>query len=273
MRFLSALVYALLMNVIPFVEVVATGRSPAVLVLLYWFETALLVVTGAVRIVAHRRATGKAGHYAAIGTTSDHHADAASTRRALADESAYLRSFLGITVVFTIAHGVFVVVLVFLARIAGPVSWADARAALYYAILVQGAFLLWDLPHIAQWSFAELSRNVGGVTLRVLVTQLGLIFGLAAVGLTGSPWGLVGTFVAMRALCDACLAWLQGFVKQRDLPPGLARVLARTSRQSPASLEAEFDALKADGAAVEALLELPIDEARGPAGRNPGAGR
>jgi hypothetical protein len=259
--------------VIPFVEVVATGRSPAVLVLLYWFETALLVATGAARIVAHRRATGKAGHYAAIGTTSDHHADAASTRRALADESAYLRSFLGITVIFTVAHGVFVVALVFLARIAGPVSWADARTALYYAILVQGAFLLWDLPHIAQWSFAELSRNVGAVTLRVLVTQLGLIFGLAAVGLTGSPWGLVGTFVAMRALCDACLVWLQGFVKQRDLPPGLARVLARTSGQSPASLEAEFDALKADGAAVEALLELPIDEARGPAGRNTIAGR
>lgn len=263
MRFVSALLYALLMNVVPLVEVIATGRSPAVLLLLYWFETVLLLVTGAARIVVHRRATGKAGHYASIGTTSDHKADVESTRRALADEGAYLRSFLGITMIFTVAHGVFVAALVFLFQVAGPVSWTDARVALYYAVLVQGFFLLWDLPRIAHWSFAELSRNVGAVSLRVLVTQLGLIFGLPVAGMTGSPWGLVGTFVALRAVGDAGIVWLQGFVKQRDLPPGLARVLARTSKQSPESLEAEFDALKANGAEVEALLELPIGQARG----------
>lgn len=262
MRFASALLYALLMNVVPLVEVIATGRSPAVLLLLYWFETVLLLVTGAVRIVVHRRATGKAGHHASIETTSDHQADAEFTRRALADESAYLKSFLGITVIFTVAHGVFVAALVFLFQVAGPVSGTDARAALYYTILVQGLFLLCDLPRIAHWSFAELSRNVGAVSLRVLVTQLGLIFGLPVAGMTGSPWGLVGTFVALRAVGDAGIVWLQGFVKQRDLPPRMARFLARTSKQSPESLEAEFDALKAHGNEVEALLELPIDEAR-----------
>lgn len=273
MRFVSALLYALLMNVIPLVEVVATGRSPAVLLLLYWFETVLLLVTGAVRIVVHRRATGKAGHHAPIETASDHKAGAETTRRALADENAYLRSFLGITVIFTIAHGVFVTAIVFLFAIGGPVSWADARAALYYAIVVQGLFLLWDLPRIAHWSFAELSRNVGTVSLRVLVTQLGLIFGLPVAGATGSPWGLVGTFVALRAFGDAGIVWLQGFVKQRDLPPGLARFLARTSKQSAESLEAEFDALKANGAEVEALLELPIGEARRESRPRPGEPR
>ncbi len=262
MGFVSALLYALLMNVVPLVEVVVTGRSPAVLLLLYWFETVLLVGTGAVRIVVHRRATDKAGHYASIEATADPDAGAAETRRSLADRNAYLRSFLGITVIFTIAHGVFVAALVFLFGIAGPVSWPDARAALYYAIAVQGLFLLWDLPRVARWSFAELARSAGSVSLRVLVTQVGLIFGLPVAGVTGSPWGLVGTLVALRALGDACIVWLQGFVKQRDLPPGLARVLARTSRQSPASLEAEFDALKARGADVEALLELPVGEVR-----------
>jgi hypothetical protein len=52
----------------------------------------------------------------------------------------------------------------------------------------------------------------------------------------------VGTFVAFRTLGDACLAWMQGFVKRRDLPPGFARFLSRRSKQSVESLEAEFDA-------------------------------
>ena len=262
MNFASALLYALLMNGLPLVEVVASGRSPAILLLLYWFETVLLLVTGVVRIVVHRRATRRAGHYVSIATAQDADAGAAETRRALGDENAYLRSFLSLTVIFTAAPGMFVLLLVFLFKVAGPVSWADARLALAYAAGVQALFLAWDLPRIAHWTFAELARNVGTVSLRVLVTQLGLIFGFVAMGIVDSPWGLVGTFVVMRALADASLVWLAGFVKQRDLPPGLRRVLSRTAKQSEASLEAEFDALKARGSEVEALLEMPIDEVR-----------
>ena len=273
MGFVSALLYALLMNVVPLVEVIATGRSPGVLLLLYWFETVLLVATGAVRIVLHRRDTDRAGHYASTQTTADPAAGAAETRRAFSDRNAYLRSFLGITVIFTIAHGLFVAALVFLFNVGGPVSWSDARAALQYAIVVQGLFLLWDLPRLPHWSFAELARNTGSVSLRVLVTQLGLIFGMPVAGMTGSPWGFVGTFVALRSLGDASIMWLQRLVKLRDLPPGLARVLARTSKQAPASLEAEFDAMKARGKEVEALLELPIGEARTGATSRAGAPR
>ena len=65
-----------------------------------------------------------------MGTIADHKLGAEATRRALAGENAYLKSFLGITVIFTIAHGVFVLLLVFLFRVAGPVTWADARLAL-----------------------------------------------------------------------------------------------------------------------------------------------
>jgi hypothetical protein len=260
--FLAALLYALLMNGIPLAVVIATGGSPAILLLLYWFETVMMVVTGAIRIVLHRRATSKAGHYVASSTSSNKDADAARVRAALGGPNDFLKGFLALTVIFTIAHGVFVLLLVFLFRIAGPVSWEDARIALDYAVLVQGVYLLWDLPRIKSWSFAQLGSRVGQVSIRVLVTQLGLIFGLMVAGVTGSPWGLVGTFVGMRALCDATMAGLQGFVKRRDLPPGLARFLSRRSGQSVESLEAEFDAMKKDGAEVEALLERPIGEAR-----------
>jgi Family of unknown function (DUF6498) len=260
--FLAALLYALLMNGIPLAAVVYTGGSPAVLLLLYWFETVLMVVTGAIRIVLHRRATAKAGHFVASTTSSSKDASVASVRAALGRENDFLKGFLSITVIFTIAHGVFVLLLVFLFKIAGPVSWEDARWALNYAIFVQGLFLLWDLPRLRAWSFAQLGRSVGQVQIRVLVTQLGLIFGLAAAGMTGSPWGLVGTFVVMRALADACMAGLQGFMKRRDLPPGMARALAKRSKQSVESLEAEFDAVKRDGAQVEALLERPVAELR-----------
>lgn len=265
MGFLPSLAYALAMGAIPLVEVIWHDRSPAALLLLFWFETVLLLVTGTIRIVAHRRATGRAGHHASTSLISDHRAGTDATRRGLADANAYLRSFLGMTAIFTVFHGVFVVLLVFLFKIAGPLPWGDAKAALLYAVAVQALFLAWDLPRLPGWSFAELGRNTGALSLRVLVTQLGLIFGIPVAGMAGSPWGLLGTLVVLRSLADASIAWLTGLVERRDLPPGLSRFLARRSKQSAESLEAEFDALKSGGSEVEALLELPIEEAlRGP---------
>ena len=88
MGFAAALVYALLMNGIPLAAVIYTGGSPAVLLLLYWFETVMMVVTGAIRIVVHRRATGRAGHYVAAATASHKDATAPSVRRALGGVAA-----------------------------------------------------------------------------------------------------------------------------------------------------------------------------------------
>lgn len=272
MGFLPALLYALLMGAIPLIEVIASGRSPAVLLLLFWFETVLLIVTGTIRIVVHRRATRKAGHHATTAMIADPKAGAEATRRALGDANSYLRSYVGMNAIFTLAHGVFVLAIVFLFEQAGPLTWQDARIALFYAIAVQGVFLAWELPRVPGWSFAELGRNTGAAGLRVLVTQLGLILGVVAAGLTGSFWGLIGTFVVLRSLADAAIVWLTGMMKRRDLPPGLARALSRTSKQSPEVLEAEFDALKADGSAVETLLERPIDEVRADAAGQ-GSGR
>lgn len=262
MGFWPALLYSLLMNALPLIEVIVHDRPPAVLILLFWFETVLLLVTGAIRIVVHQRATGLAGHHAPLNTVSNHKADVEETRRALGDENTYLRGFLGITVIFTIAHGIFVLALVFLFKIAGPVSYADVRIALLYAVCVHAIFLLWDLRTLPHWTFTQLATNVGASSMRVLVTQLGLIIGIPVSGMAGSPWGLVGTFIALRAIADACLAWMQGLMKRRDLPPGFARFLSRRSKQSVESLEAEFDALKESGKAVEALLERPYNDVR-----------
>ncbi len=262
MAILATLLYSLLMNGLPIVEAVASGRSPGVILLLYWFETAALVATGAIRILLHRRATQMTGHYVPSQVASSHDSNAATARAAIAGENAYLAGYLGITVIFTIAHGIFVALLLFLFRIAGPVSWADARLALTYVIAVQALFLLWDLPRLRHWSFAELQQQVGQAPLRVLITQLGLIFGFAVVGLVGSAWGLVGTLVVLRALSDLAITGLQGLVKRRDLPPLLARVLSRASKQSVEALEADFDRMKRDGEEVAAMLERPIGAVR-----------
>jgi hypothetical protein len=250
MTFLAALLYALLMNAIPLAEVWWSGRSPAALVLLFWFETVLGLVTGAIRIVLHRRATAMTGHHAPTTATSDKDTNADDVVRQLGDENTYLRHFLGLTTVFTIVHGVFVLLLVFLFRIAGPLSWEDAKLALAWAVAVQAVFLFADLPRIGSWSFLQLGQSVGQVSIRVLVTQVGLIF------------GLVGMLVGLRALADAAIAWLTGLMKMRDLPPGFKRFLARRAKQSEDQVEAEFDALKEKGADVEKLLERPIGEVR-----------
>lgn len=261
MSFLASLAYALLMSAIPLVEVVWTGRSPATLVLLFWFETVLGLVTGAIRIVVHRNATAKTGHYAPTTVVSDKDADADAVVRELGDENTYLRHFLGVTTIFTIAHGVFVLLLVFLFRVTGPITWSDAGIALGWAAAVQGVFLAADLPRIGSWSFADLGRSVGQVSIRVLVTQVGLILGFPVAGMVG-PWGIAGTLIGLRAVADAAISWLAGLMKQRDLPPGLKRFLARRGKQTEESIEAEFDAIKEKGNAVEALLERPIAEIR-----------
>lgn len=262
MSFLASLAYALLMGAIPLVEVVWSGRSPATLVLLFWFETVLGLVTGAIRIVVHRRATARTGHYASpqVANATDTGAD--DVARALGDENTYLWHFVRVTTIFTIAHGVFVLLLVFLFRAAGPITWSDAGIALGWAAAVQGVFLIVDLPRIPSWSFADLGRSVGQTSIRVLVTQLGLIFGLPMAGAFGA-WGLAGTLIGLRAIADAGIQWMTGLMKQRDLPAGFKRFLAKRSKQSEESLEAEFDALKEKGLAVEALLERPIGEVRG----------
>ncbi|HVJ75198.1 MAG TPA: DUF6498-containing protein [Casimicrobiaceae bacterium] len=262
MGFAAALAYALLMNAIPLADVLWHGRSPAALLLLFWFETLLMFVTGAVRIVVHRRATRKTGHYAPTGTVSRHDAGVAEVRQDLGDGNTYLRHFVALTAVFTVAHGLFVLSLVFLFGVGGPLPWADAQAALLWAIAVQVGFLLVDLVHLRAWTFAQLNESCGNATIRVLVTQLGLIFGIPAIGVTGSAWGMIGTFMGLRALADASIAWLRGFVRRRDLPPPLARFLARRGKQTVAELEAEFDAMKERGRDVEVLLERPIDEVR-----------
>lgn len=262
MAFVATLLYSLLMNGLPIVEAVANGRSPGVILLLYWFETVALVATGAIRIVLHRRATEKAGHFVPSHVASNADSNVASVKAAIAGENAYLAGYLGITVIFTIAHGVFVMLLLFLFRIAGPISWSDARLALTYVIAVQALFLLWDLPRLRRWSFAELQQHVGQAPLRVLITQLGLIFGFAVAGFVKSGWGLVGTLVVLRALCDVAITGVQGLVKRRDLPPLLARLLSRTSKQSVETLEADFDRMKRDGEEVAAMLERPIGTVR-----------
>lgn len=261
MPFLAALAYALLMGAIPLFEVIWSGRPPATLVLLFWFETVLGLITGAARIVVHRRATAKTGHHAPTTATSKHDIGADDVVRELGDGNTYQRHFLAITTIFTLVHGVFVLLLVFVFRIGGPLAWSDARLALAWVAVVQIGFLAADLPRIAAWTFADLNHVIGQVSIRVLVTQAGLILGLPAAGLFG-PWGLAGMLVALRALADAAIAWLTGLLKQRDLPPGLRAFLAKRGRQTEESIEAEFDALKEKGREVEALLERPIAEVR-----------
>ena len=265
MGFLAALLYALLMAALPMAEVWTSGRPPGTLILLYWFETAMLLVTGAIRIAMHQRATAKTGHYAPTTVVSKADAGADEVVRSLGDGSTYLRHFVGITTIFTIVHGLFVLLLVFLFDVGGPVSLGDATLALAWVVGVQVAWLLYDLPQLPHWSFARLGEFCGGASIRVLVTQLGLIFGIPMVGLTGSAWGMVGTFVGLRALADACIGGLQGLMKRRDLPPGLKAFLAKRGKQTADEIESEFDALKERGREVEALLARPIDEVRTPA--------
>lgn len=258
MPLLLTLLYALLMNVLPVAEALWHGRSPGAILFMYWFETCALLLTNSVRIVLHRRATGKTGHYCNLH--GNKHAARHELLKSVRGANSFLAGYLGITVIFTIAHGVFVAGIVFLMKITGPVRWEDMQLAALWVIVVQLVFLIADVTRIGGWSFERLRRVISQSTMRVLVTQLGIIFGLMFAAATRSGWGLVFTFVALRTALDVLIHWLGTLMRREDLSPGLARWLSKRSKQPEAELQAEFDELKGDESAAIEFYERPVGE-------------
>jgi hypothetical protein len=100
------LLFVLLINAVPLVGVKMFGWSVGVVLMLYWVENLLTAVFTTARIALHRALTRKRGHWrgGTLGTKVNNKPSG----------SGLLGEYALMAFVFTLAHGIFVVAIVFI---------------------------------------------------------------------------------------------------------------------------------------------------------------
>jgi hypothetical protein len=175
------------------------GWSGPTALAIYWGENAIGTIFIALRIWLHRSLTRKRGHYRNhLGLEVS--GDGANKIKSITDKS-FLVEYLVTSVVFTLAHGVFVVAIFALIFKTAP----DVDT-MRWALLAIGASqlfgFLFDLVGLRNRSFAWLKLVAGRGLARVLVVQLSLIFGIGLAALTGHNAALGIPFAGLKLLAD-----------------------------------------------------------------------
>jgi Family of unknown function (DUF6498) len=257
-----SLLYAFLMLLLPVAEAIYNNRSPGALLYLYWVESCALLIAHSLRIVVHQRWTNATGHRVGSRLIDDRSTNRRKKTKITASASrfTFLASFIPMIAIFTVAHGVFILLLVFVFNVIGPVNRDDMYAATIWGAGVPLGMLIVDLFTLKRWPFTRLQNTVGTLGLRILVTQFGIIFGMVATVMTGSPWGVIAVFFVFRVLTDAMLDWSKRTNGKFGRSDWLARWVARKENKPIAQVRAEFDAaMKVDQYADE-LLNEPFEK-------------
>lgn len=174
----SRLLLALAQNAVPAGGWFVAGWAPGTTLAVYWVENLVSALTLGARMSAHRRATRMRGH-----------------------RDQTVSSFLVVALGFTLVHGVFVGVMLFLMKI-GPVDWdavvTGTRALLY----VHAASLVFDLVTIARWPFAEIRQRTGAALARIIVLHMGLLIGMGAAFALNAPASFFSAFIVLKAMSE-----------------------------------------------------------------------
>ena len=196
------LLTAIGLNAIPAVGWFAGDWSAGTMLVLYWLETLLgtLLVTG--RIILHRRIRPSKGHW--DYQAPDKQAPPPNNR------SSYLSAFLVPALVFTFAHGIFLVALggMMIAKNLTPETRIESEHLLIGLIgiaIFQAADFFLDLIWLKTRPFTWMER-LGQQTLgRVIVIHLTIIGGMAAVMFTGANRDFFGVFIFLKTMLNCSL--------------------------------------------------------------------
>jgi hypothetical protein len=268
MSFALSLLYAFLMLLLPLAEALYHGRSPGALLYLYWVESFALLILHPIRIFLHQRWTNATGHRFPSSFESNPSKKGVCKKRTISASASpftYLRGFTAMVAIFTLAHGVFILLLVFLFKVSGPVPMNDLRAATMWGAGVPLGLFIVDLFRLRKWTFTQLQNTVGGLAARLLITQFGIIFGMVAFAVTKSPWALVGTFFVFRVLIDALMDWskrTQHLTKTTKLPDRIAKLGADAEGKSVEQIQADYAAEMKAERDFQAMFDLPFDPKR-----------
>lgn len=201
---LAACVVVLLVNAVPVVGVLYHGWSVASVLVLYWFENLLVAACTCIRIAVHRRLTRKRGHW------RDSQLGVGSNGKPL--RGGLLVEYATGAFVFTFAHGVFVAIIVFALghEHADEPMWRFSLQQVGYGALVVAAMLaielMVDLATLRSRSYAWMQEQARRRMGRVVILHLVIIFGMAAMAMTGSPLGIMFLLVGLKTLSEIATA-------------------------------------------------------------------
>ena len=214
MRWLN-LLFVLLINAVPLVGVKMYGWSVGVVLMLYWVENLLTAVFTTARIALHRALTRKRGHWrtGTLGTKVNNK----PSRSGLLGEYAVM------AFVFTLAHGIFVIAIVFLVGENKPdiQNWKFSFEQFRYGALqllgVMSVDFLVDALQMRSRNFAWIKAYTEKRMGRVLILHLAIIFGMGAMAMTESPFAVLYVLIGLKTLWD--LAASNAGATAAALPP------------------------------------------------------
>ena len=217
---------ALAVNAVALYGLTRDEWSLATLFVVYWGENLMNTVFVGGRILLHRALTLKRGHWTVSNTGSlTITVNGKEISRTQRGTTTLLASFVTTNLIFSLAHGVFVVVLVFGLLDLAP-SWPSVRRGLLGMLTAQAIAFSLDAVTIGTRSFAWIRRRADAAQGRMLVLHLALIGGAFVLFWTERPASFFVVFVVLKLLYDLAAAapWKQ------ELPleaPGFVRALGR----------------------------------------------
>ena len=213
-----AFLIVLLINAVPIVGVLRYEWSATNVLVLYWFENLMIAIATSIRIVAHRMLTRKRGHWrrGAIGGISVNDKPMKST---------LLTEYAIVAFVFTLAHGLFVGVIAFMLTRNHPddpmwqFSWTQLVRGIAAIGVMMSVELIVDIATMRSRPFAWIRDYAQRRMSRILVLHLAIIFGMFAMAMTNSPFGILYVLIALKTLFDLGGVAAQGQTIDPDAPP------------------------------------------------------
>ena len=154
------------------------GWSAGTTLAIFWIENLVLAVFIASRVALHWTATHKRGH-----------------------ENGFLKNFLVASLVFTLAHGVFLAFILG-SMLPESVNRQDVVNGVQWMLGAQVASLLLDLWRIGGWPFAEIRTRTEWLLGRVVAVHVSILFGMFLFMWAGQPWWFFSVFVIIKAMID-----------------------------------------------------------------------
>ena len=211
--------FALALNAVPLMGVLFFGWSAANLVPLYWVENLFVACSICIRIARHRSLTRKRGHLRPhLGLEVNNQPF----------EGTFLQEYTSLAFAFTLAHGLFLIGILFWLDERGvTLDWAQLGWGVLAVLAVVLIDLALELPALQRRSFAAIKLVATKGVWRVVVMQITIIGGTMLGVLLEWPLGVLAVLIGLKTLSDLAAA-LAGDVTSKPAPdaaPGWAQKL------------------------------------------------
>jgi putative flippase GtrA len=202
---LSRLLQAIAPNLVPAGGWFLAGWQPSTALIVFWGENLIASLAIGLRAFIHQRLTRKRGY-----------------------EGRFLVGFITTALAFTLAHGVFLAVVV-LGLLDATVDRAEVVGGLRWMATAQLASLVVDLFLLRRWPFAEIRTRTEWVLGRVVAVHMTILIGMFLSISLDRPTRVLSVFIVLKTLID--LGALLPQIDVTEPPRWMIRLAKRVPRK------------------------------------------